>query len=127
VFAAYSAAPVHRTTTVPLRRLDDLLHPRSCTERVFVKLDVEGSELALLRGAARLLREASPALLVEINPRAMSAAGTSPEALRRLLLDAGYDRLAIPSGPRQRLPLADVPFDATQGDVVVLHERGAWS
>jgi hypothetical protein len=48
---------------VPVRvvALDDLDLPAPA----FVKVDVEGSEVAVLDGAARLLREARPVLVVE--------------------------------------------------------------
>ncbi|MEP7011508.1 MAG: FkbM family methyltransferase, partial [Acidobacteriota bacterium] len=49
---------------VPLRRLDDLIEP----PLGLLKIDVEGFEGPVLRGAARLLREAKPALFVEIHP-----------------------------------------------------------
>jgi FkbM family methyltransferase len=124
VFGAYSAAPVHRTVTVPMRRLDDLLDGRALTGRTFVKLDVEGSEMAVLRGAERILRGTTPAVLLEINARAMRAAGTPPEGLRQLLLDLGYDRFATPREPCCERPLADAALDATEGDVIVLPKRG---
>jgi hypothetical protein len=38
-------------------------------ELSFIKCDVEGNELAVMRGADRLLREYSPTLLVEIEQR----------------------------------------------------------
>ncbi|MEX2048884.1 MAG: FkbM family methyltransferase [Gemmatimonadota bacterium] len=48
------------TTTLDLLTQDD-------SERVtFIKCDVEGHELAVLRGAQRLLRDRRPALLVEV-------------------------------------------------------------
>jgi FkbM family methyltransferase len=127
VFEAYSAVPVHRTMTVPVRRLDDLLDARPLGGRSFVKLDVEGSEAAALRGAERLLRSAKPAILLELNDRAMRAAGMTLEALRQLLLDAGYDRFARPGEPRSARPLVGARLDPAQGDVVVLPAHRAWS
>ncbi|HXC39312.1 MAG TPA: FkbM family methyltransferase [Burkholderiales bacterium] len=51
---------------VPVRRLDDYRFPMpvGC-----VKVDVEGHEEAVLRGAERLLREHHPVLIVEIEER----------------------------------------------------------
>jgi hypothetical protein len=49
------------TIDVPLRRLDEYdLHDVG-----FIKLDVEGHEAAVLRGAERVLRESQPDLLIE--------------------------------------------------------------
>jgi FkbM family methyltransferase len=54
-----------REIPVALTRLDDCV-----TEKVgFIKIDVEGHELAVLRGAQRVLREDRPNLLIEIEDR----------------------------------------------------------
>jgi FkbM family methyltransferase len=64
----------------------------------FVKCDVEGHELAVLRGAERTLRKARPALLIEIEER-HSEVGV--EATFEHLLALGYNGWAIaPEGPR---------------------------
>ncbi len=46
---------------VEVRRLDDLLGDRKVT---FLKMDIEGSELAALRGAERIIREQRPKLAI---------------------------------------------------------------
>lgn len=46
---------------VEVRRLDDLLEGRKVT---FLKMDIEGSELAALRGAERIIREQRPKLAI---------------------------------------------------------------
>ena len=46
---------------IETRRLDDLLADRPVT---FLKIDIEGSELAALRGAARIIREQKPKLAI---------------------------------------------------------------
>jgi FkbM family methyltransferase len=63
----------------------------------FVKCDVEGHELAVMRGAEQTLRAAMPTLLVEIEQR-HSEAGV--EATFEYLLGLGYSGWAIgPGGP----------------------------
>lgn len=52
-----------QTETVDLVRLDDFYQPD--VPPGLVKIDVEGSEVSVLRGATRLLSEASPVLLFE--------------------------------------------------------------
>ncbi|MDE7245823.1 MAG: FkbM family methyltransferase [Oscillospiraceae bacterium] len=49
------------TTEIEVRKLDDLLKDRKVT---FLKMDIEGSELAALRGAERIIREQRPKLAV---------------------------------------------------------------
>ncbi|MFH1342289.1 MAG: FkbM family methyltransferase [Pseudomonadota bacterium] len=54
-----------------------------------LKIDVEGSEVAVLRGASRLLsRSDRPAILIEYNPLTLSECGASERSLSELL--AGY-------------------------------------
>lgn len=50
---------------VPVRRLDDLVSSR---EVDLIKIDVEGAELGVLRGAGRLFGESRPTVLFESGP-----------------------------------------------------------
>jgi FkbM family methyltransferase len=54
---------------VPLRTLDSLLfdEPASVPRPDLIKIDVEGAEADVLAGAARVLREARPILLIELH------------------------------------------------------------
>lgn len=52
--------------TVPTVRLDDEIGGQRVD---FIKIDVEGHELAVLRGASAVLRENLPAMLIEIEQR----------------------------------------------------------
>jgi hypothetical protein len=89
-YAAASLAPrssprAERVEVIscPLLLLDDIV-PDPVG---FMKLDVEGHELAALRGAERILERDRPVLLVESVPF-LSPEG--PEALFRLLNPLGY-------------------------------------
>ena len=66
--------------TVPTITLDTLLD--NCGPPTLVKIDVEGAEEAVLRGATRLLRNIRPAIYLEIPP--------GETATRALLEAAGY-------------------------------------
>jgi len=88
----FSAISRHRATIVPLVRLDDLLLPERLPGRVFVKLDIEGSEAGCLAGARDFLASARPAIMMEINPTALEVAGSSSAGLIALLREFGYDR-----------------------------------
>jgi FkbM family methyltransferase len=63
------AGIAHRTIAVRRERLDTLL---GSADVDFVKCDVEGHELAVLRGAEAVLRRSRPALLIEIEQRHQS-------------------------------------------------------
>ncbi len=83
---------------VPLRRLDDL--PRAARVS-FVKLDVEGFELEVLRGAQRLLAQDRPVIFGEFNRGWLALRGEDPAACLDGLRDLGYVVLAL-EGTRSR-------------------------
>lgn len=88
------------TLQVECAVLDDLFAAGELPPVDFVKIDVEGGELAALNGMERLLA-ASPraALLVELNPRALECGGTSAEGLLERLRGLGFDpRIVLPDG-----------------------------
>jgi FkbM family methyltransferase len=51
---------------VSLERLDDLARVQSAANAGFIKIDVEGGELDVFRGATRLLADARPVVLCEV-------------------------------------------------------------
>lgn len=67
---------------VPIVRLDDVFHHRALK---LMKIDVEGMETEVLKGATRLIAEHRPALYVE-----NEFPDASP-ALLRTIFDLGYD------------------------------------
>ncbi len=106
--------------TVPMRRLDDLL-PAAGRIRL-LKLDVEGFEPAVLRGAEGLLREQRfDAVMAEINPSALLRAGSRPADVIAALEQAGY----VPADPDAVAPFtaADGGVQALFTDVVFVPER----
>ena len=56
---------VREVVLVPTLSLDTLLESLPAPD--FVKIDVEGAELAVLKGAARLLREVRPKVYIEVD------------------------------------------------------------
>jgi FkbM family methyltransferase len=66
-----------------------------------IKLDVEGFELSVLRGASRILRESRPLILFENNPDALSEASASTEMLVQELRGFGYE--IYEWGPEEKL------------------------
>ncbi len=64
----------------------------------FMKIDVEGAEPLVLRGARKILERDCPLLLVEMKETALSAGGSSREEIRDFLNGCGY--LAI--SPQRR-------------------------
>jgi FkbM family methyltransferase len=62
------------TLKVPVRRLDNILDLEG-PQVEFVKVDVEGAELAALRGASRLLAEHHPVIVLECDPTVIGDVG----------------------------------------------------
>jgi FkbM family methyltransferase len=72
--------------TVRIVRLDDVIqHPVS-----FIKCDVEGAELFVLRGAERILSEFRPVVLCEIEERWTGRFGIKPHEVFAFMKSLGY-------------------------------------
>lgn len=81
-----------QTALVAQRRLDRLLP----APPDFVKVDVEGAELEALAGLEGVMTPDSPrAILVEVNPACLAAAGTSARALVDWLDRHGFAELEL--------------------------------
>ena len=104
-----------------MRPLDDIVGGRRFPGRVFLKLDVEGSEISVLRGARRTIAATKPAILAEVNPESLAAAGASTADLVRLLRELGYTRFVTRSEFRIERPLTD---PMTERDIIALHGKG---
>jgi FkbM family methyltransferase len=108
---------------VEVTTLDELAGDRLGQVRL-VKLDVEGAELRALRGASRLLGDARPDFIVELEPEHLQRQGSSVEALQACFEDASYVAYRILSGSLEPL---DGPWRRPIGDpnvVVRPRERG---
>jgi FkbM family methyltransferase len=84
--------------TVPTFRLDTLLE--DFTAPAFIKVDVEGAELLLLRGATRLLSEIRPTFYIEVSGASRTEACKIFAAAGYQLFDGDSDPTAPdPAGP----------------------------
>src|SRR4029079_2444770 len=78
----------NQTRSVPVVALDDVGLSRPVR---LIKMDVEGAEPLVVRGAARLLAEDRPVILSEIHPTQLDrAAGTGPDAFLAEMRQIGY-------------------------------------
>jgi FkbM family methyltransferase len=132
---AAPTADERRTVTaeykVPVRRADDVLAELvGAPTPAVVKVDVEGYECRVLRGALELLRTVRPAVILELVPEYLVRAGDSAEALYRIMHDLGYaayGATAIRRWLRWRLaltPLADASSRGPQ-NILWLHRDDA--
>jgi len=98
-FGAYGvvASPLLKwpTVRVPAVTVDQLLADSGWSDADFVKMDVEGSEMAALRGMDQLLAKGDAALVFESNGHTLHLYGQSPTALLNHLHRAQYRSWAI--------------------------------
>lgn len=67
MLAGWSGASSAYRVTVPVTTLDTVIHGRFAGEKLFIKIDVEGAEYGVLRGAEQTaLRTPRPVWLVEV-------------------------------------------------------------
>jgi FkbM family methyltransferase len=93
-WAGYSSR--HRQT-VAVSTLDTLLGERFAGERLLIKVDVEGAELGVLKGAlATVAREPKPSWLLEVCLQEYHPSGRNPDfaAIFDLFFDHGYRAFA---------------------------------
>jgi len=96
--------------------LDRYFEGRTFASLKAIKLDVEGSEVAALRGAEQLLlRHRVPFVIAEVNRFALEAMGTSERELRDYMTGLGYEVYLICPGESRLALLApddhvNVPF-----------------
>lgn len=97
-------------------RLDRIMSDRDWPPVSLVKIDVQGAEMRVLKGAAELLRRCPPVLYIEIDDAALSEAGTSAKALVDHLFGLGYEMFELAgSGPAHIDPESAAKKRATRG------------
>lgn len=79
-----------RHETVMLTTLDALVEAHGLTRLDFVKADIEGWEIPMLRGGTASIRRFRPTLLLELNEAHAARAGGTPAEVWRLLAPLGY-------------------------------------
>ena len=77
------------SVTVPVTILDECLKERFKPINL-IKIDVEGAEHLVLRGARQIIEKDCPLLLIEVHTFALPSFGSSAEMLRRELGQLGY-------------------------------------
>jgi FkbM family methyltransferase len=85
----------------------------------FIKMDVEGAEPQVLRGAARILQEDRPVILSEIHPAQLErASGVTPAQFLAQIAAFGYRAHQLANGAIGQ-PIDAVPADAIVSAVFV--------
>lgn len=84
------------TYSVRVSTVDNILSTLGIRGVDLVKIDVEGAELAVMKGMTKTLQQSPSAIIVfEINPLALKSFNTDPDDLFKLLEGIGYKEFAI--------------------------------
>jgi FkbM family methyltransferase len=95
------------TDNASTRSIDSILAEAGNPAVQLVKLDVDGFECEILRGAAKLLRDQKPIFVMELAPYVLDERGASLTELMSLLTSNGYrlydesTQRPLPSDPDQ--------------------------
>jgi FkbM family methyltransferase len=89
--------------------LDDLVQDKKRLRPALVKIDVQGAEMLVLKGAANILRIAGPALFVELHEEGLNKFGTSVSAILDHLSEHGYEaHWLMRAGAHRKASPADI-------------------
>jgi FkbM family methyltransferase len=106
---------------VDVVRLDDVFSEFARVRLDLIKMDVEGAELAVLRGAAELIARDRPLILLEVFDAALRGQGASAADLLDWLRAAHYQLWAFDETSGQLVALNEDPLES--GNVVALPKR----
>jgi len=89
--ASVSSVEAARPFTVRGRPIDDVVQELGLTRVDAMKIDVEGAEVIVLRGAVKTLNRFHPKLVIEVVPRQLASFHTTVDDLTSLIRGAGYN------------------------------------
>jgi FkbM family methyltransferase len=119
---SWSSATTITEYSCQVETLDSYAHAQRVTAVGFVKVDVEGAELFVLRGGGATLRACSPLLYVEVCADWTVDLGYQPTEVVRFLRGLGYDRFYLLQHGLRRLadPEAALAPEGLQGSANLL-------
>lgn len=117
--AASGVHPLHRGRKMDVAganatTLDAFLRREGVTRIDFIKLDIDGFEIAALRGARETLRRFRPAMVMELSPHQLAEQGGSIEELAALLDAADYRLIELDGS-------GDLPLDGAGLRALIPH------
>ena len=93
---------------VQQKRLDDCISENTTID--FIKIDVEGAEFQVLKGAQRILKNNKPLILFEFGMGASNFYGTKPKDLFEFLNDVNYNIYTLDDFVDKKNPLTIEKF-----------------
>ena len=89
--------------------LDDLVQDKGHLWPALVKIDVQGAEMLVLKGAEGILKIAGPALFIELHEVGLNRFGTSVSAILDHLSERGYQAYwLMRAGPHAKASPAEI-------------------
>ena len=85
------------TITVPTTTVDAEWEERGRPTVSLIKIDTEGAEIGVLKGAKECVQVCRPSIITEWSPKNFVAYGNDPSDMWTLARDFGYDVFAIPT------------------------------
>jgi FkbM family methyltransferase len=118
-WSAGSAAIDRSAVKVRAIRFDDYVREHQISRIDLIKMDIEGAEPFMMQGARESLARFRPALLMEMNRKALERLAWTPERLWDEFKPLGYRAFAIGQSLRQSGPVMD--FRAGKVVNLILH------
>lgn len=105
------------TRMVEIKKLDDVEMVQQLSKIHLVKIDVEGYELKVLRGARQTIEKHHPVLFIELDDNNLKDQGDSASALIQFLFDCGYEEVI--NTKTKTSVTSDTNFENTHYDIIV--------
>jgi FkbM family methyltransferase len=107
-FRIANARPKRELTQANTVTIDQMVHQFGVPTHI--KIDVEGHEAAVLRGAVETLRRSSPILFIELHNEIVASEGGNPRAALEELSQARYSTFALSGEVIERSTTLDRPI-----------------
>ncbi|PKN38358.1 MAG: hypothetical protein CVU62_05760 [Deltaproteobacteria bacterium HGW-Deltaproteobacteria-2] len=90
-------APVEKTIKVPVTTIDHVWAAPGKPDVSVIKIDVEGAEIRVLKGATECIKKCKPYILIEWNAVNLKANGYKPNDLIIMTNEIGYGIYSLPN------------------------------
>lgn len=102
---------------IPIETLDNIIEQKKITKIDLIKIDVEGFELEVIKGAKEVLKKHKPKLFIEVDDNNLKEQNTSAKELIEYLLTFGY---TITDSKNNQIVKTTFNFEKTHFDVICL-------
>ena len=118
--------PVESKERVKTTRIDDIVRERALTRLDVIKMDIEGAELAALRGAEETLRRFHPLLLLEVSDRSLQHQHATSGQLLDHVASFGYRMYAFDPQTGLPAPAERKPYYDSENMLAIAGNEVPW-